>query len=338
MVVSRRALRSVEHSLVTGTDQSDVSSWLRERGRSISRLEPLTGDVSARRYTRVRFEDGRTAIVASYPAELRDGCQRFERSTAMLLRAAVAVPRILESDCERGLMLLEDAGTRTLFDLRRQTLDERLPLIETALEVVTRVAALDPAAVAELNPRLDQQHLRRELQQTLDAFLEPNALLGGGALRGDIERAFDRLCAALGEAPPVPCHRDFMARNLVPGAGGVLFVLDHQDLRLGPPSYDLSSLLNDSFFPPHDLESRWVAPHLSDASAERGYHRAAAQRTLKAVGTFAAFAARGFERHLPLIPPTLERALHHLALAPETAAAAPELERLWRPWINSANH
>ena len=47
------------------------------------------------------------------------------------------------------------------------------------------------------------------------------------------------------------------------------------------------------------------------------------------VGTFAAFAARGVPRHLPLIPPTLVRALSHLGRLPETAELAPALERAW---------
>ena len=330
MVVSRRAGKARSAPIVTEIDQDAASSWLREQGLSLSRLVPLTGDVSTRSYARVELDDGRVAIVASYPEELRGSCRRFERSTAILQRAAVPVPAILASNCDRGLMLLEDAGDRTLFDLRPRPLNQRLPLFERAIGIAARIATLDPSEVAELNPTLDADHLRRELQQTFDVFLEPSSLLGDGELPNEIESAFDRLCAALGDAPPLPCHRDFMARNLVPAAAGDLVVLDHQDLRLGPPFYDLASLLNDSFFPPIALESRLLEARLGTAGETHAYHRAAAQRTLKAVGTFAAFAARGFDRHLPLIAPTLGRALHHLALTPETASLAPELERLWR--------
>ena len=59
-------------------------------------------------------------------------------------------------------------------------------------------------------------------------------------------------------------------------------MLDHQDLRLGPPRYDLASLLNDSLFPPPELEARLVRAALGEeATAEDflDYHRAAAQRT-----------------------------------------------------------
>jgi hypothetical protein len=43
------------------------------------------------------------------------------------------------------------------------------------------------------------------------------------------------------------------------------------------------------------------------------------QRSLKAVGTYLAFARRGKLRHLPLVAPTLERALRFFPDLPETA-------------------
>lgn len=316
---------------MTDFDTAALDSWLRRHQLSIEGVEPLPGDVSARRYARLRLRDGRSAIAAWYPPELRDACRRFERSTVLLERAGVAVPGVWLSDCAVGLALLEDAGGATLYDLRDRPLGELVPHYERGLEVVARIGEIDAGEVAALNPPLDATLLRRELRQTVEFYLEPSGLLGDADQRADIEHGLDRLCAALGDAPAIPCHRDLMARNLVPADGERLVVLDHQDLRLGPRGYDLASLLNDSFFPPHDLEEAWCESFLPSLDARLDYHRAASQRTLKAIGTFAAFAARGADRHLPLISPTLARALHHLARAPETAPLTPLLERLWRP-------
>ena len=49
------------------------------------------------------------------------------------------------------------------------------------------------------------------------------------------------------------------------------------------------------------------------------YRRAVVQRSLKAVGTYLAFARGGKRRHLPLVAPTLERALRFFPELPETA-------------------
>lgn len=293
-------------------------------------MEPLAGDVSARQYFRLRSESG-SAILVTYPEAVRGVCTRFAASTALLERAGVRVPAILAAACEFGWMLCEDLGPRTLYELDGEW--QRLgPYFEDALEMLPRLRSLPAAEIAALNPPLDESLLARELRQTWDCFLLPRALGGDTSERARLERALGELCAKLGARPPVPCHRDFMARNLAPLGAGAVGVLDHQDVRLGPPRYDLASLLNDSLFPPPALEARLVRSALGEAAAAEDhldYHRSAAQRTLKAVGTFAAFAQRGSARHLPLVGPTLRRALAHMAWVPETAELVPHLRPRW---------
>jgi aminoglycoside/choline kinase family phosphotransferase len=123
-----------------------------------------------------------------------------------------------------------------------------------------------------------------------------------------------------------------MARNLMLGPEGDLTVIDHQDLRLGPPWYDLASLLNDSLYATPKIERAMLDRARVARPGREAYHRAAAQRTLKITGTFAAFARRGFERHSRLIDPSLRAARRHLLRLPETAPVmrdlAPDWERI----------
>src|SRR6185295_17545921 len=247
----------------------------------------------------------------------------FLRTTAILERAGVPVPRVVGADCESGFMLVADVGARTLADLAAHAWDDLEPYFVTALEHAERIALLPAAEVEAINPPLDGPLLRRELAQTWDLYLEPRGLTGDATLTAELAECLDRLCAALAAEPPVVCHRDYMARNLVPlSAPGerpaLLSVLDHQDLRLGPPAYDLASLLNDTLFPPPDVHERLLARELPAAADRLSYHRAAAQRTLKAVGTYVSFARRGSDRHLGLVGPTLGRGLDHLARLPES--------------------
>jgi hypothetical protein len=325
----RRAPRRVPCASFSGVSLAlaDRAAWLAEHGFAAVALEPMPGDVSPRRYLRVRAGDGSTAILALYPEPGRDSCDRFTATTALLERAGVRVPRILATDRERGAMLLEDLGPRTLYDLETEPWEILEPFFERAVDAVARIRALPRHEVESLNPPLDRALLERELDKTCAVFLRPRGLLGEAAERGAFETALAELCARLAALEPLACHRDFMARNLVPLPGGEVAVLDHQDLRLGPPQYDLASLLNDSLFPPPAVEARML--DLGPPAEPLGYRRAAAQRTLKAVGTFAAFAERGAERHLRLIPPTLRRALDHLEALPEFAPVAPALRRRW---------
>jgi aminoglycoside/choline kinase family phosphotransferase len=304
----------------------DYRDWLLAAGFELHEVRALAGDVSPRRYQRLTAADGRTVILALYPEELLAACARFARTTEILAAAAVPVPRVLAVASDRGWMLLEDLGELTLADLDQRSWSELTPYFEDAAALAARIAALPAELVRDLNPPLDEALMNRELAQTRQLFLEPR-----GVADATLDAALEELCRRLAADPPVPCHRDYMARNLVPRAAGRVAVLDHQDLRLGPPAYDLASLLNDTLFPPSDLEERLVAAAFPDAATRLRYHRAAAQRTLKAVGTYAAFARRGSPRHLPLIAPTLRRFLHHFGRVPEgeSLAAAAALAPAW---------
>ena len=305
-----------------------LERWLSRQGLPPARVEPLAGDVSARRYLRV-VSGERSLVAAVYPPAMHGDCERFRATTELLGGAGVRVPAIFASDCARGWMLLEDLGDRTLYDLRREPWPRLRPQLERAVEAAERIAGLPEREVAALSPPLDRRLLERELEQTWEAFLEPRALVGGPAAAAELRSGLSELCRRLGDETLVPCHRDLMARNLVPLADGGLAVLDHQDLRLGPRFYDRASLLNDSLFPPASLAATLLGERLGPED-ELSYRRAAAQRALKAVGTFARFAERGNPRHLGLIPPTLDRALGHLRELPETAAVAGRLAERWR--------
>ncbi len=298
-----------------GSPLAPLGGWLTHAGCAATGAVALAGDVSLRLYFRIARGEG-SAILALYPEAIRETQERFLLSGALLAAAGVRVPRVLAHSAELGATLLEDLGPRTLYDAREDwaTL---LPCFDAALDSAARIAALDRDAVAALNPALDAGLLSRELEKTRAMFLEPRALLEAGE-RDAWESFVAELCAAIGAETMQPCHRDYMARNLVPLAARDVVVLDHQDLRLGPPSYDVASLLNDSLFPPPAAEEALLErAGLAHGEGRLSYRRAAVQRGLKAVGTFAAFAARGAPRHLPLVAPTGARALRHLAALPE---------------------
>src|SRR6202035_1760531 len=269
--------------------------------------------------------------------EVRDVCPRFLRTTELLARAAVRAPKVLAVDVDRGWMALEDLGPWTLAEWKGRPWSELQAYFEDALAAARRIAALPAESVAELSPPLDRALLERELAQTGELFLEPRDLVGTTAVAASLRSLLAELCANLAADSPVPCHRDFMARNLMPLAGpsgSSVAVLDHQDLRLGPPAYDLASLLNDSLSPPAEMEAAFLALAAPGTAGRLRYHRAAAQRTLKAVGTYASFARRGAMRHLPLIAPTLARCLDHLGQTPEGAPLRRDLARAWRPILH----
>jgi aminoglycoside/choline kinase family phosphotransferase len=290
-------------------ESAQVAEWLARHGRAMSAVEPLAGDVSTRRYYRVRLAGETTShIVARYPPELAAAQRRFAAAAELLAAAGVRVPAIRLDDPDAGFACVEDLGPATLHE-RFATWEAAAGELDAALAAADAIRRLDRERVVALgSPPLDAALLRRELAQTVELLLAPRDLAPPA-----VERALDALCDELAAPPLVPCHRDFMARNLVPVAPAGVAVLDFQDLRLGPQGYDLASLLNDSLFASDEVEARALGAWPRLAGGPETYRLAVAQRSLKAVGTYLAFARRGKRRHLPLVEPTLERALRQLA-------------------------
>ena len=315
--------------------------WLRREGWSADSVEPLVGDVSSRRYARVRA-GARSAVLATYPDDLLPACARFVDVQRLLRDRDVRVPEILAVDREGGRMLLEDLGTETLFDRRRLGWDYLASRVELAAELAERIAEVPLETAAGLSPPLDLDLLTAELVHTWTVALAAAGPAEAGLPR-ELEGTLATMLERLAAAPRSTCHRDFMARNLIPldpvgDAPGppALAVLDFQDLRPGPHTYDLASLLNDSLYAPASLEESLLTRHLDTDESRLDYHRGAAQRTLKIVGTFVGFAARGFPRHLELVAPTLERARGHLLRLPEMVPARSAVDRLCNALLSAA--
>ena len=117
----------------------------------------------------------------------------------------------------------------------------------------------------------------------------------------------------LAAEPRVLCHRDYHSRNLMLHRQA-LYIIDFQDARLGPDTYDLVSLLRDSYI---DLPERSVDELIAyflaligRASNETAFRERfdlmALQRNLKALGTFGfQTVSRGNTVYIQYIPRTL---------------------------------
>ena len=122
------------------------------------------------------------------------------------------------------------------------------------------------------------------------------------------------------------CHRDYHSRNLMVHDGG-LFVIDFQDARMGPDTYDLASLLRDSYVDISERELDDLIAYflaltgVADAAAfRRRFDLMAVQRNLKALGTFGyQTTARGNPVYIQYMPRTLHYARTNLERYPRFA-------------------
>ena len=67
-----------------------------------------------------------------------------------------------------------------------------------------------------------------------------------------VRAEFKIIVEELAGEPRVLCHRDYHSRNLMLSQGQ-LYLIDFQDARMGPDTYDLASLLRDSYVDLNDI-------------------------------------------------------------------------------------
>ncbi|HEX9160554.1 MAG TPA: phosphotransferase [Thermoanaerobaculia bacterium] len=288
-----------------------VREWLGEQWTA----KALAGDASVRAYYRIAAPDGKTYMLAYYPPEVRSQLRRF-----LAAYEAVSphgrVPGVLRhSD---AVVMQHDVGDRTLFDLLHDDREEGVRLYRAAIELLV---AFQRSPAREINPPFTSGFFQAEMDMTREYYVDK---LMGGHHSGRLEPFFRKLSENLTQHPYVLCHRDFHGQN-IHIINDTLYLIDYQDLRLGPDTYDLASLLRDrgvARLIGEDTELELLDDYARRANAPPGVHRrfleTLLQRSIKILGTFAKQPiVRGRMHYLEFIPPTVESIRRCLAELPE---------------------
>jgi aminoglycoside/choline kinase family phosphotransferase len=287
----------------------------------IKTVEPLAGDASVRRFFRLRTHTGDSYVAVSYPPPSNGLHKTHLAMNEYLKKYRIPVPRILGVHEKGNLLVVEDLGEETLeaFYARECSRAART-YYKKAIDLL---ATLQGAATEKLRPSdvayksvLDEKKFVEELEHTYRYFL--CGLLGAKpkpAQKRALEEGFTALARRAAQQPWVLCHRDYHSRNLLVRDKGI-GVVDYQDARRGPYTYDLASLLRDSYTPlterfRTDMISYFLARsknRWNGRPVREDFEYVSLQRNLKALGTFAyQKVERGTGRYLPYIQPTLKQ-------------------------------
>jgi N-acetylmuramate 1-kinase len=292
------------------------------------KVVPLTGDASDRRYFRVLFRDGPAEVLAVHPGPIDFDTQPFVNVARLMSSMPVPVPRILRHSRELGIMALEDLGDVTLqAHLGAASASEHAALYREAVALIATIQhrgrELASAEYLPYGVAFDVEKLTWELRFFTKYFLE--AYRGATLSETARERLSEEYAAIAGELaaePRVLCHRDYHSRNLMLH-NDRLYIIDFQDARMGPDTYDLASLLRDSYvdFSAQQVEALiafFLAKRGASAAEDRDFGRRfdlmALQRNLKALGTFGfQTTVRGNPVYIQYIPRTLSYVRANLA-------------------------
>jgi aminoglycoside/choline kinase family phosphotransferase len=264
-----------------------------------ARVVPLTGDASDRKYYRILPKDGDPFVLAVHAGAIDAEALPFVNVARLLEAMPVPTPRILGYDNALGILSLQDLGDVTLqAHLGTQPFQAHAALYRQAVaHIVTmqaRGAALASPAYLPYGIAFDAEKLTWELDFFLKHYLAAyrDAVLPPAefeAVRAECRTIVEELAAE----PRVLCHRDYHSRNLMLSQGQ-LYLIDFQDARMGPDTYDLVSLLRDSYVDLNDLAVNELIAYFlalkggatTEADFRPRFDLMALQRNLKALGTF----------------------------------------------------
>jgi aminoglycoside/choline kinase family phosphotransferase len=299
-----------------------------------AKIVPLSGDASDRRYFRVLLRNEPSQVLALHTGPIEFEKLPFVNVARLLSKMPVPVPAILAHSDALGVIALQDLGDVTLqAHLGAASQREHAALYRQAVSFIEvlqrRGRELASPEYAPYGIAFDVEKLMWELQFFTKHFLEGyrGAVLTASS-REALTREYTAVVEELAAEARVLCHRDYHSRNLMLHDRS-LYIIDFQDARMGPDTYDLVSLLRDSYvdFTEQQVEEliafflalRGAYSGRADSATERQEFRArfdlmALQRNLKALGTFGFQTLnRGTPVYIQYIPRTLNSARANLA-------------------------
>lgn len=312
-----------------------MNGFLTACGWGDARQEPLAGDASARRYTRLHLK-GKTAILMQDP---EGDVRLFARLAQHLTGQNLSAPRILAKDSANGLLLIEDLGDGLLARLAQTPQDEHdLYLLATDALIALHNAPPPPHLPLATPERMAQMVDLAFLHYTHASNALPQAVA-----------AFVPLLQAHAQPGDVMVLRDYHAENILylPDRQGAARagLLDFQDAMQGHRAYDLVSLIEDARRDVSAHTAKACIAHYLTATGlpTDAFHASlavlGAQRNLRILGVFARLASsRGKPHYIDLIPRVwghLQTDLAHPVLAPvklilDSALPAPDAAHLER--------
>jgi|CXWL01.1.fsa_nt_gi aminoglycoside/choline kinase family phosphotransferase len=293
--------------------------YLTSHGES-TKFVALTADASTREYFRISWK-GQTAVACVYPEPFNAAEQTYLDTSRLFISCGLPVARILDFDEACGVIVQEDLGNRILRDemtdnLRRSRLRNEAISLIAQIQTATEKAYETNSIASRL--KFDTEKLEWELgyfkEHYFTTYIRSPLVPAEDA---DLSIEFHELSRELESFASVLCHRDFHAANLMLDGQDRMRIIDHQDARIGSPSYDLVSLLLDRIT---DLPSReWLAekrkfflemrvklglPRLDEEEFAYQFRLQTIQRCLKAAGTFSFQSVnRGKTYFIPFIKP-----------------------------------
>ena len=263
-------------------DQKEITNWLSKTiGDSSFNIKELRQEASDRKYYRIKAKNISYVLTDNF--DKTDQSANFLYASKILKNSSVNVPEVFAFSEDLRFVLLQDLGDESL-DINDEYKDEKI--LEMALEQLSKIYFSDQDVLKSVT----KESLLLQTNSFMDFCREKKC--SNDEIKS-LENLRIELVHNLLNQQFIPSHNDFERRNLMMFEEK-LFVIDFQDLNMGPLGIDLASIMYEhSYEYPKALIDNLLEKHLKDnglnaSSAELKdmIMHALAHRSMRIVGTF----------------------------------------------------
>ncbi len=287
----------------------------------------LAGGGSDRSYYRI-LSNGRSLVLMVSPSDKQE-VAAFIDVGKFLFNTGIGVPEIIDVDEEGLMLLLEDMGDDSLYNIlchKKNEIDiygyyKKVLLFLAEMQIRPSLCFVQCNYLK--NRSFGYEKFRWETDYFRECFLKQFC---GLSLPKEVllEEEFNRLAAFLDKEPKYFMHRDFQSQNIY-FKNGQVKAIDFQTATKGLLQYDLASVLKDAYFVIDQkmraelidfyidiLNKKW-GMKIDYKEFVKTFHLAGMQRNMQALGAFAFLGLqkgkREFFKHIPAALSYLEEAL-----------------------------
>jgi NDP-sugar pyrophosphorylase family protein/aminoglycoside/choline kinase family phosphotransferase len=206
---------------------------------------------SDRQYYRVR-KNG-SSVVRMQCREDDPDFQRQLEYTRFFRKHSIPVPDLIDVDSEKTSASFEDLGDLSLYSWLKcpRNQDDIEEMYKKIIDVLVLIHTTATGHVSEcplLQQRVfDYDHLRWETKYFIERFVRGVKNIHVKNLPA-LEDEFHGLASQVDAFPKTIVHRDFQSQNIMITKEGAPRIIDYQGARIGPPAYDVASILWDPYY------------------------------------------------------------------------------------------
>ena len=227
-------------------NKSEILGLSEEDGRQL-----IGTGASDRKYYRVK-KDNKSIVLMQCKNDDPDFKRQIEY-TKFFLKRSIPVPALMEVKPDKMQAIFEDAGDISLYGWLKCPREEKE--IENVYRQVIDVLILIHTKTTEyaakyplLQDRIfDYEYLRWETEYFLKRFVEGIRNIKIKNISA-LKKEFHRLALKSDSFSKTVIHRDFQSQNIMIMKGQKLRLIDYQGARIGPPAYDVASILWDPYY------------------------------------------------------------------------------------------